>query len=440
MSERLAGDRLARLVDLGPSLVSALDLEKLLGRLLDTAHRVIGARQALLAVFDSGLYGLERLVTRGISAEQKRAIEAVPAGRGLLWLVAQGGRTLRIEDVRAYSSSSGLPAEINSFLGVPILIRGTPSGAVYLTDKPDGEFDEGDEEWLITIAAWASIAIEHERLLAAADSRQRALEQAVRRLEATQAIAVAVGAETDLARVLELVAEHGLAIVEARDIVILLRDGDDLTVAVGAGVSEAQLGARIPIVGSSSGQAMVRQEPWRVMDVGQLRISPERLGVRGAHSALIVPLIYRGRSLGVLGAFDRDEQAYTFTEQDEQVLVAFAASAATAVATAQSVQADRLRDSLDAAEAERRHWARELHDETLHALGGSKVLAANARHEVDPEQIASTLDRIVAGLESEIESVHAIVSELRPPALDDLGLRPAIESLIRRHAAQGAWR
>jgi signal transduction histidine kinase len=440
MSERLGGNRLDRLVDLGPSLVSALDLEKLLGRLLETAHRVTGARYAVLAIFDSDRYGLERLVTRGISADQKHAIEAVPAGRGVLGLVAQGERTLRVADVRGYSSSSGLPAEpakINSFLGVPILIRDIPCGAVYLTDKLGGEFDDGDEEWLITIAAWASIAIEHDRLLAAAASRQQALERAVRGLEATNAIAVAVGAETDLARVLELVAEHGLAIVEARDVVILLQEGDDLAVAAGAGVSEAQIGARIPIAGSSSGQAMVRQEPWRVMDVRQLRSSPERFGVYGAHSALIVPLVYRGRSLGVLGAFDRDEHAYTFTAQDERLLVAFAASAATAVATAQSVQADRLRNSLDAAEAERKHWARELHDETLHALGGLKVLAANARHEVDPEQKASMLDQLVAGLESEIESVHAIVSELRPPALDDLGLRPAIESLIRRHAAQG---
>jgi GAF domain-containing protein len=254
-SERLVGDRVDRLVESGLSLVSALDLEKLLGRLLDTAHRVTGARYAVLPIFDSERHGLERLVTRGISTDQKHAIEAVPAGRGVLGLVAQGGRTLRIADVRAYSSPSGLPpepAEINSFLGVPILIRDTPCGAVYLTDKPGGEFDDGDGEWLLTIAAWTSIAIEHERLLAAADSRQQGLERAVRRLEAMQAIAVAVavGVETVLARVLELVAENGLAIVGARDVVILLQDGDELVVTAAAGVSDAQLGARIPIAGS----------------------------------------------------------------------------------------------------------------------------------------------------------------------------------------------
>jgi signal transduction histidine kinase len=143
---------------------------------------------------------------------------------------------------------------------------------------------------------------------------------------------------------------------------------------------------------------------------------------------LIVPLVYRGRALGVLAAFDRQPQG-TFSEQDELVLVSFAASAATAVATAQTVQADRLRHSLEAAEAERKHWARELHDETLQALGGFKVLASAARRGEDPSQMRDALDRLVSGIDDEIENLHAIISELRPAALDDLGLRPAIQAL-----------
>jgi signal transduction histidine kinase len=109
--------------------------------------------------------------------------------------------------------------------------------------------------------------------------------------------------------------------------------------------------------------------------------------------------------------------------------VSFAASAATAVATAQTVQADRLRHSLEAAEAERKHWARELHDETLQALGGFKVLASAARRGEDSSQMRDALDQLVSGLDDEIENLHAIISELRPAALDDLGLRPAIQAL-----------
>jgi signal transduction histidine kinase len=418
-------------------MVSELDVETLLDRLLETAREVTGARYAALGVLDSGRRELERFLTSGLSDDQERAIGERPRGRGVLGLVVENPRPLRITDLSAHPSSFGFPAghpPMGSFLGVPILIRGQAWGNLYLTDKRSGDFDAGDEQTAVTLAAWTAIAIEHARLLEAAGTRGEALARAVRGLEATQAIAVAVGVETDLARVLELIAKRGRAIVEARSVVILLQDGDDLVVAVGAGYSQAQVGLRIPVGESTSGRVMVTQRPSRITNVdSQLRVSPQALGVPDAHSALLVPLVYRGRAFGVLAAFDRGPETLAFTESDEQVLVAFAASAATAVATAQTVEADRLRHTLDAAEAERKLWARELHDETLQALGGLKVLASAARRDSDPGRMIAALDQLVEGLEAQIESVHAIISELRPAALDDLGLRPAIETLAQRH-------
>ncbi|MDQ6807395.1 MAG: GAF domain-containing protein [Actinomycetota bacterium] len=437
MSERLEEDRLRRLVEIGPSLVSELDLETVLDRLLETAREMTGARYAALGVLDAERRELERFLTRGLSDDEERAIGARPRGRGVLGLVVDDPRPLRVGVLSEHPSSFGFPAghpPMRSFLGVPILIRGRAWGNLYLTEKPDGDFDDGDEQAAVTLAAWAAIAIEHARLLAAAGQRQEALERAVRGLEATQAIAVALGAETDLSRVLELIAKRGRAMVEARSVVILLQDGHDLVLAAGAGHSQPHVGVRIPVAHSTSGQVMLAQRPSRITNLdSQLQVSPQTLGVPDAHFALLVPLIYRGRTLGVLAAFDRGQEAQTFTEDDEQVLVAFAASAATAVATAQTVQADRLRHTLEAAEAERRHWARELHDETLQALGGLKVLASAARRYGDLARVSAALDEIVAGLEGEIESVHAIISELRPASLDDLGLRPAIETLAQRH-------
>jgi signal transduction histidine kinase len=258
----------------------------------------------------------------------------------------------------------------------------------------------------------------------------------MRGLEATRDIAVAIGSEIDLARVLELIAKRGRAIIDARSVLILLQEGDDLVIASAAGHTQSEIGARIPISGSTSGDVMVSGRPARIDDAGsQLRFSPERLGVPGARSALLVPLVYRGEPLGVMAAFDRGSESPGFDEADQSLLVAFAASAATAVATAQTVQAERLRHSLDAAEAERKRWARELHDETLQALGGLKLLASAARRGGDPGGMEAALNELTSGLEQQIESVHAIISELRPAALDDLGLRPAIEALAHRHAA-----
>jgi signal transduction histidine kinase len=149
-----------------------------------------------------------------------------------------------------------------------------------------------------------------------------------------------------------------------------------------------------------------------------------------------VPMVYRGKAVGILAAFDRGPESEDFTDDDEQMLGTFAASAATAVALAQSVQADRLRSSLLAAEVERRRWARELHDETLQGLGGLRLLLSSALRGGDPERGKQAMQEAIVHIEREIENLRAIISELRPAALDELGLGTAIEALLDRHRDQ----
>ena len=93
-----------------------------------------------------------------------------------------------------------------------------------------------------------------------------------------------------------------------------------------------------------------------------------------ATSAVVAPLGFRGRARGVLVALDRMREGPAFDTEDEHLLGSFAASAAIAIATAQSVEAERLRHSMRASEEERARWARELHDETLQELGALKVM------------------------------------------------------------------
>jgi signal transduction histidine kinase len=102
------------------------------------------------------------------------------------------------------------------------------------------------------------------------------------------------------------------------------------------------------------------------------------------------------------------------------------------VATAKSVEADRRRRSLAAAESERHRWARELHDETLQALGALKVLLSSAARLDDAEAMRSAMREATEHLTGDIESLRSLIAELRPPALDQLGLAPALMSLAQR--------
>ncbi|MBS1869401.1 MAG: GAF domain-containing protein [Actinobacteria bacterium] len=439
-NERLDEQRLSRLIEVGRSLVSQRDLETLLAQVLDVARELTGARYAALGVLDESRESLARFVTRGIDAQTHRAIGDLPHGRGILGLLIREPRPLRLHDLRTHPRSYGFPANhppMHSFLGVPIQIRDNAWGNLYLTDKEGGDFDAADEQTAVILADWAAVAIENASLYRRLEQRRDELEQVVQGLEATTAIARAVGAETQLERVLELIVKRGRALVDARAMVILLREGDELEVAACAGEAEPDVvGRRVPVEGSTSGDILRGARAERIRDVAsRLRISSDRLGVHDAHTALLVPLEFRSRGLGVLVAFDRIGTEQEFDAEQEALLQSFAASAATAVATAQTVEHERLRESMASAEQERRRWARELHDETLQGLAGFQVLLSSALRRSDAGSLEQAVRTAVEQIGTEIEKLRMLITELRPAALDELGLQPAIESLASRVSA-----
>ncbi len=427
-----------RLLDVGRVLVTELDLNKVLDRVLETARETTGARYAAVGVLNDRRTELSQFLTSGVDEETHRSIGDLPRGRGVLGALIERPEPLRLADVGQHPRSYGFPAghpTMRTFLGVPVLLRGEAWGNLYLAEKEGGgEFTERDEQAAVILADWAAVAINNARLFETSELRRHELEKAVRGLEATRDVAVAIGGEIALEHVLELIAKRGRALVGARSLVIMLREGSELVVHAGAGHVLESRGARLSISESTSGQVLERRRPERVVDVAaRLGIAPREFGVEDAQTALLVPMLYRGEAVGVLAAFDRGEDAGVFSEDDEQTLRTFAASAATAVALAQSVLADRLRSAQAAADAERRRWARELHDETLQGLGGLRVLLSAALRRDDLELAQGAMRDAVARIEHEIGNLRSIITDLRPPALDELGLRAAIESLLDRH-------
>ncbi len=442
MSTEPEGPWVRRLLEVGRALTTELDQSVVLDRVLQTAREITGARYAAIGVLNEDRDELAQFLTAGVDDEQGRAIGALPTGRGVLGEIILHPEPLRLADVGRHPSSYGFPAGhpvMRTFLGVPVLVRGAVWGNLYLSEKEGGGgFTVSDEESAVILAEWAGIAIENARLYEMSERRREEFEQAYRGLQATHDVALAIGGDIELEHVLELIAKRGRALVGARSLVIMLRDGEDLVVHTSAGHAEDVYGARLPVAGSTSGEVLQRRRPERIADVSsRLRIVPRELGVDDARTALLVPMVYRGQALGIIAAFDSGPEAEPFDERDEHLLRTFAASAATAVALAQSVRADRLRASLAAADAERRRWARELHDETLQNLGALRVILSSALRLGDAARREEAMRDAVEHIQHEIENLRTIITELRPAALDELGLRAAIEALLARHRERG---
>jgi signal transduction histidine kinase len=270
------------------------------------------------------------------------------------------------------------------------------------------------------------------------EASNRDLAQSVGRLEAFAEIARAVGGETDLERILSLIIAHGREIVSARTLVIYLPDGGELA-AVSGTPRRSESRPRLPVDGSLAGQVLLTGRPRRVA-AGPDRAQSEQLEqlASAATEAILVPLVFRGETLGVLAGINgAGERA--FDEEDEQLLMSVAASAATAVATARSVAEARLRLSLEAADQARARWARELHDETLQGLIGVRMVLSAGLARDDGAALRRAADTADVHLGDEMRKLRDLIAELRPAALDDLGLGPAIESLAKRQAAVGGF-
>jgi signal transduction histidine kinase len=432
-------------LDIARSVLAELDLEVVLNRVLESARELTGARYAALGVLGSSRTDLERFLTIGIEGHEREAIGALPRGRGVLGELIQHPTALRLNDISEHPRSYGFPhghPPMQSFLGVPILIDGTPFGNLYLTEKQHGErFSEADEEAVTMLSELAGFAIDHARRYTGTREHRDELQRTVAALNATTQIARAVGAETDIDVILELVAKRGRALVDARLLAIELIQRGRLVVSAGAGeLPPGLLGKQVTLGDSAASAALRTRKSQRLQEpLTRARFDEHGLGTLGveARGGLIVPLVFQNHSYGVLIAIDRIHDGPEFTVDDERLLEAFAASAATVVATAQSVASERQRQRLAAAEAERQRWARELHDDTLQSLSALRVGLSTAKRSGKPETLEAAVTSAIDHLEEGITNLRALITDLRPASLDELGAAAAIQALCERAERQG---
>jgi two-component system, NarL family, sensor histidine kinase DevS len=423
--------RLRELFHATLALNSELSLDALLQKLVEAAAALTGAQYAALGVIDESHESLDRFVTTGIDAEQHAAIGALPRGRGILGVLINDAVSLRLHKLSDDSRSVGFPPNhppMDTFLGVPVMLRGVAYGNLYLTEKAGGgDFTVEDEETVTLLAAQAAVAIENARLYEAATRWSR-------QLESLHEVVRSLVEEMELDQLLELVCARLRELIGARLAVIALPDSFDgaLTIAAedGATAGQSLLGQRLSRTSSKSGRVLERRQSARVDSLlDDPEVDQDEARRLGARTGLYVPLVARGEAIGIIAVHDKLGTDARFTDGDLRVAEIFAARAAVAVALSERVARDTVRRVIDAQESERRRLALELHDETGQALTsillGLKAIRAS-RTAADAERAEADVRALVV---QALQDVRALAVELRPAALDDFGLGPALERL-----------
>jgi signal transduction histidine kinase len=226
-------------------------------------------------------------------------------------------------------------------------------------------------------------------------------------------------------------ADRGLALLDASTLLMVIEERGELRVAAASGAGTVRV--RItPVQGSALGAVYLTGEPLALdRPRGQEAAWLHELGLE-ARAALVEPLKMEDQGGGLVIALRSDGG---FREPDRQALRAFATSVAQRLAAERSVEIERLRYGMEARERERTRWARELHDESIQGIGALRLKLANARDTDDREALRGAVDAVLDGLGNEIDGLRHLITELRPAALDDLGLAAALEALARRAQA-----
>lgn len=262
------------------------------------------------------------------------------------------------------------------------------------------------------------------------------LERRVRALEATTDISRAFGRRQDLGDVLQIIAERGRELLDARTLTVSVRQGGDFVIAAAAGQDRDRLiGQRRPLALTLSAQVVERRAPIHLHPAEHPEWPGHALGVVGVRSILAAPLLSRGDVIGSIAAIDHLGPEEDFTAEQELLLESFAGSAAAAVTMAQSVAAGHLRDLIAAQERERIHWARELHDDTLQQLAALSLDLASLSGIAVNEDVREGLLRAAARVSEQVKSLRGLITDLRPADLDEIGLGAALQTLAARAAA-----
>jgi signal transduction histidine kinase len=446
-------NKLHVVADAVATIAGSLDLDVTLRAIVDAGREVTGAAYGALGVLGDDRR-ISRFITSGVTDEQIAEIGPFPTGRGLLGVLIDEARPVRLANLGDDPRSSGFPAHhppMTSFVGVPVRARGRVFGNLYLTEAPSGEFSEDDERLLVLLATHAGSAIDHAQTFAEARQQAADARRAARARASLTGIAGSILRERDVLEVMRALASEALDLVSAR--LVGIGVAEELTqtirfpVAVGEG-TEQLLDREAPLDQVISGAVLRAGESMRLDRADGEWRGPGLRPIVASRSQLVVPVMAGEETLAVILAVDSRLEDGAFTADDQELLEALAPLGAIAFQTARAfrrseaaarlrhteaeaeLRQDALRRVVEAQERERRRIAQDLHDNTAGALASIRLSVKRLERDAAPE-LAERLREVSGDLSSAIDDLRDLIADLRPKVLDDYGLEPAVERLAR---------
>lgn len=427
-------ERLVSLHRASLELVSDLSLRTVLERIVRLAREEADADYAALGVFDDA-GNLVQFIPIGLDEKEIQKIPHPPKGLGLLGMLKQERKTLRIADMQHDPRSVGFPEGhpiMHTFLGVPILLGDQLLGQIYLTEKRGGEeFTDQDERVIETLAAYAAVAIQNARLVQALTERDQTLTQKNEDLTLINTIATALTRSLDLDEILQktLTSVMGYLKVENGEIYLRDENGADYRLALHKGKFNGHLFTRdVFRVGEGIvGEIAESGKPYISKNVGkEVHYLRQKVFEEGCRWVAAFPLMARGSVIGIMVVAHHQEIAL----QPAQVELLDAITSWAGITIENVVlqqQAQRL-----AVLEERERIGMDLHDgiiQSIYAVGLALDYARSALDE-DPQQAKQKIEQAIDGLNKTIRDIRAYILDLRPRELYGSNLIQNLNRLV----------
>ncbi|MCB0932232.1 MAG: GAF domain-containing sensor histidine kinase [Mycobacterium sp.] len=425
-------ERLDGLMEAMLAVNSGLELDATLQTIVRTATALVDARYGALGVRAHDHVAAE-FISTGIDDHTRALIGPPPHGRGVLGVLVDDPKPIRLNDISQHPASVGFPPNhprMRTFLGVPVRVRDEVFGNLYLAEKSDGQpFSEDDEILVEALAAAAGIAIANAQLYEQARTRQSFIES-------TRDIATRLLGGIEPEQVFGLIADVALELAHADAVMVALPSGSltpnseapDLVVAATAGVSpEPEAIAPITLADSIIGTVFATRTPCRVAAIEE---AARPIGESGP--AMVVPLRTTDTVAGVLVAV-RHAGALEFTSEQLTMMASFADQAALAWQLADTQHRVRELDVI----SDRDRIARDLHDHVIQRLFAVGLSLQGTISRAQSADVQKRLADIVDELQAVIQDIRTTIFELHGSGSGTTRLRQRLDAAIAAFSGSG---